>query len=127
MLENIPMSYAIFIVALYGLIVGSFLNVVIYRVPKKESIMFSSCCQKCKNKLKWWHNIPLFSWLGLRGKCYYCSEKISIQYPLIEFFMSFIFFITFIVLGRLTYLFFLVVSFVAVVLSYGMMKFNAVK
>ena len=69
----------------FGILIGSFLNVVIYRIPKGESIVFpSSKCQSCQTSLKWYHNIPIFSWLFLRGKCAFCSEKISIQYPLIE-------------------------------------------
>ena len=73
------------IVTLFGLLFGSFLNVLILRIPKEESIVFpGSHCPKCNNKLKWWHNIPVLSWLLLGGKCYFCKEKISIQYPLIE-------------------------------------------
>ncbi len=74
-----------FIVTLFGLLFGSFLNVLILRIPKEESIVFpGSHCFKCNKKLKWWHNIPLISWLLLRGKCYFCKEKISIQYPIVE-------------------------------------------
>ena len=70
---------------IFGILIGSFLNVVIYRIPKGESIVFpSSKCQSCQTPLKWYHNIPIFSWLFLRGKCGFCSEKISVQYPLIE-------------------------------------------
>ena len=69
----------------FGLLFGSFLNVVILRIPKEESIVFDgSYCYSCGEKLKPWHNIPLFSWLFLRGKCGFCKSKISIQYPLIE-------------------------------------------
>ncbi|MEA2073535.1 MAG: prepilin peptidase [Campylobacterota bacterium] len=69
----------------FGLLFGSFLNVVILRIPKGESVVFkSSHCYSCGNSLKPWHNIPLFSWLFLRGKCSFCKAKISIQYPLIE-------------------------------------------
>ena len=69
----------------FGILIGSFLNVVIYRIPKGESIVFpSSKCQSCQTPLKWYHNIPIFSWLFLQGKCAFCSEKISSQYPLIE-------------------------------------------
>ncbi len=68
-----------------GLLFGSFLNVVILRIPKGESVVFdASHCTSCGTKLKPWHNIPLFSWLFLQGKCAYCASKISIQYPLIE-------------------------------------------
>jgi len=72
-------------VFIFGIIIGSFLNVVIYRIPKGESIAYpASKCQSCQTPLKWYHNIPIFSWLFLRGKCGFCSEQISIQYPLIE-------------------------------------------
>jgi len=64
---------------------GSFYNVVILRSLSGESIVFPpSKCPKCGNKLHWWHNIPVLSYLLLRGKCYFCKEKISIQYPIIE-------------------------------------------
>jgi leader peptidase (prepilin peptidase)/N-methyltransferase len=78
------LTIAIFIF-IFGILIGSFLNVVIYRIPKGESIVFpASKCQSCETPLKWYHNIPIFSWLFLRGKCGFCSEKISAQYPLIE-------------------------------------------
>lgn len=70
---------------IFGLLFGSFLNVVILRIPKEESVVFDgSYCYSCGEKLKPWHNIPLFSWLFLRGKCGFCKSKISVQYPLIE-------------------------------------------
>ena len=68
-----------------GLLIGSFLNVCIYRIPEKASISFPpSHCFSCDHKLKPIDLIPVFSYLFLRGKCRYCGEKISIQYPLIE-------------------------------------------
>ncbi|MDD5400944.1 MAG: prepilin peptidase [Sulfurimonas sp.] len=68
-----------------GTLFGSFLNVIILRLPKDESIVFdASHCPTCKNPLKPWHNIPLFSWIFLRGRCSFCNTKISLQYPLIE-------------------------------------------
>ncbi|TQV61435.1 MAG: prepilin peptidase [Sulfurovum sp.] len=74
------------IVFIFGIMIGSFLNVLIYRIPKGENIAFpASHCQSCLTPLKWYHNIPIFSWLFLRGKCGFCGEKISIQYPIIEF------------------------------------------
>jgi len=70
----------------FGIVIGSFLNVLIYRIPKGENIAYpASKCQSCQTPLKWWHNIPIFSWLFLGGKCHFCKEKISMQYPLIEF------------------------------------------
>ena len=69
----------------FGAVFGSFLNVVIYRIPRSESVVFpSSHCPKCKTKLKPYHNIPLLSWLFLGGKCAYCKEGISMQYPMVE-------------------------------------------
>lgn len=73
------------LIFVYGLLIGSFLNVCIYRIPREESIAFpSSHCTRCNTKLKWYDNVPLFSYIILKGKCRYCREKISIQYPLIE-------------------------------------------
>ena len=72
-------------VFLYGIIFGSFLNVCIYRLPKKENIVTTgSHCMSCGHRLKWYDLFPLFSWLFLRGKCRYCGEKISAQYPIVE-------------------------------------------
>lgn len=87
-------------VVILGLLFGSFLNVVILRIPKGESIVFdASHCVHCKTKLKPWHNVPLFSYLFLRGRCSFCSEKISLQYPVVEFFSSLLFTLTFLKLG----------------------------
>lgn len=73
------------IIFLYGIIIGSFLNVCIYRIPKKENIVtIRSHCMSCGYQLKWYDLIPLFSWLALRGKCRKCKAQISIQYPVIE-------------------------------------------
>ncbi|MBQ4244645.1 MAG: prepilin peptidase [Clostridia bacterium] len=70
---------------LFGVAVGSFLNVCIYRIPKHESIVtVPSHCMSCGKKLHWYELIPLFSWLALRGKCHGCKAKISAQYPVIE-------------------------------------------
>ncbi len=77
--------YVSSIIAALGLAVGSFLNVVIYRVPRQEKIGRSrSKCTHCGAKLRWYHNIPLFSYLALRGKCGFCHEPISIRYPIVE-------------------------------------------
>lgn len=109
-----------------GLLIGSFLNVVILRyyaslnynnsieimewlkennieIPNKLINLFpkinlsfpSSHCYSCKNTLKWYHNIPLFSYLFLKGKCGFCSSKISIQYPIVELLTGILFFTVF--------------------------------
>ena len=72
-------------VVLLGLCVGSFLNVCILRLPRDESLMRPrSTCPNCKQPIAWRDNIPVFSWLWLRGKCRWCHQPISRQYPLIE-------------------------------------------
>ncbi|MBF0177516.1 MAG: prepilin peptidase [Magnetococcales bacterium] len=68
-----------------GAIVGSFLNVCIFRLPLQESIVFpSSRCMGCGTHIPWHDNIPIFAWLWLRGRCRHCQAPISIQYPIIE-------------------------------------------
>lgn len=62
-----------------------FLNVCIYRIPRKLSIIKpSSFCPSCGNSIKWWHNIPVLSFVILKGKCAYCGAKISLRYPVVE-------------------------------------------
>lgn len=83
-----------------GLIVGSFLNVCIYRLPRDLSIISpSSTCPTCKNPIKPWDNIPLISYLLLRGKCRSCGEKISIRYPFVEFLNGIFYLIVFYFFG----------------------------
>jgi len=92
----------IILIGLLGLIIGSFLNVIIFRVPQERSIVFpASHCPHCKNTLKWYMNIPVISFIFLKGKCAYCKQKISIQYPIIEF-MTFAIFIVFFILNGLS-------------------------
>lgn len=80
------------LVFIVGLCIGSFLNVVILRTLSEESIVFpASKCPKCQHALKWWHNIPVFSYILLKGKCAFCEEKISIQYPIVELITGVIF------------------------------------
>lgn len=70
---------------IFGAILGSFLNVCIYRIPRKESIAYPpSHCPKCNTPLKWYSLIPIFSFIFQKGKCRYCGESISPQYPIVE-------------------------------------------
>lgn len=70
---------------IFGALVGSFLNVCIYRIPLDESVVSPpSHCPNCNYKIRWYDNIPLFSYLLLRGKCRGCGTGISLQYPLVE-------------------------------------------
>ena len=76
--------YAVF-VFLITTAIGSFLNVLIYRLPLKISLVKpSSHCPNCKCKIKWYDNIPIISYIILRGKCRNCKEKISIRYLIVE-------------------------------------------
>lgn len=68
-----------------GAIVGSFLNVVVYRLPRGENLIFpSSACPRCGTKLTWRENLPIIGWLMLAGRCRFCRSKISPEYPLVE-------------------------------------------
>ena len=81
------MEYIILYIMIFliGISLGSFLNVCIYRIPKKEDIVFErSHCMSCGNVLEWYELIPLFSFLVQGGKCRNCKTKLSVQYPLIE-------------------------------------------
>ncbi len=86
--------YPIFLFIL-GSSVGSFLNVYRFRYPKSISIIYpSSFCPKCKKKIPWYLNIPIFSWFLLLGKCKFCKSKILFSYPLIEFITAALFTLT---------------------------------
>jgi len=77
--------YTLTLLFMIGLCIGSFLNVAILRIPKGESVTLpASHCVHCLHPLAWYHNIPLLSWLFLRGKCAFCHAPISSQYPIIE-------------------------------------------
>lgn len=90
---NIFLNILIFI---FGTIIGSFLNVVIYRIPSKESIVYPpSHCTKCGHELKPVDLLPVLSYILLKGRCRYCGEKISVRYPAVELLTGLIFFIIF--------------------------------
>jgi leader peptidase (prepilin peptidase)/N-methyltransferase len=94
------------LIAFFGMIIGSFLNVVIYRIPQKinydyyeflktegyinenkvkqNNLLKNSSCPICNKKIKWYHNIPIFSYLYLKGECAYCHTKIRVQYIIVE-------------------------------------------
>jgi len=76
---------SVVIVAVFGLILGSFLNVCIHRLPKDESIVApGSHCPKCNRSIPWYDNIPVLSYLLLLGRCRFCREKIPVKYPVVE-------------------------------------------
>ena len=96
------MYYGIEIVLIFvlGLIVGSFSNVCIYRIPRNESIVYpASHCPKCRTTIRPIDNIPLLSYILLKGRCRNCKSKISIQYPVVEFLTGFIYLIIYLIYG----------------------------
>lgn len=80
----IPLELIYLFIFLIGLAIGSFLNCFLYRFKEEISLSGNSFCPKCKHKLSAFDLVPLFSYIFLRGKCRYCDEKISWQYPLVE-------------------------------------------
>jgi leader peptidase (prepilin peptidase)/N-methyltransferase len=85
-MDVLPGPVIIFFVFACGAVVGSFLNVVIYRVPREISVVSKppSTCPGCGTAIRWFDNIPLLSWLALLGRCRSCKGSISIRYPLVE-------------------------------------------
>lgn len=84
----------------FGALLGSFGNVVIYRLPRNESVVRPrSRCQSCKAPVAWYDNIPIFSWFILRGKCRSCGCKYSFRYPLVELLMAGLFLAAYLYVG----------------------------
>ena len=85
MIDTLPPAVALVIAAAFGAVVGSFLNVCIYRLPLGKSIVWpASACPHCGRELFWYENIPVVSFVALRGRCRTCGGPISVRYPLIE-------------------------------------------
>lgn len=81
-----------FAVFVFGSLIGSFLNVCIYRIPRNMSVVWpSSRCTSCDSPVRPWDNIPLISYLFLRGRCRYCKDKISVRYPVVEAINAFLY------------------------------------
>ena len=79
------MTYIYIIIFIFGTLIGSFLNCLIYRLENKKSFVSGrSFCPRCKHKLAWYDLIPIFSFIFLKAKCRYCKKKISWQYPIVE-------------------------------------------
>jgi leader peptidase (prepilin peptidase)/N-methyltransferase len=96
------MYYEIEVILIFvlGLVVGSFSNVCIYRIPRNESVIYpASHCPKCRSKIKPVDNIPLLSYILLKGRCRNCGSKISIQYPVVEFLTGLIYLIIYLIYG----------------------------
>jgi leader peptidase (prepilin peptidase)/N-methyltransferase len=81
----LPLPFVVVALGLIGLAIGSFLNVCIFRIPLGQSIVHPpSRCMRCGQKLRWYHNVPVVSWLALRGRCGFCGEPVSVRYPAVE-------------------------------------------
>ena len=85
MIDTLPPWFGLIAAGAFGALIGSFLNVCVYRLPIGSSIVWpSSACPHCKRELSWYENIPVLSWLVLRAKCRTCRAPISIRYPFVE-------------------------------------------
>lgn len=84
-----------FYIIILGLIIGSFLNCLIWRLYKDESISGRSYCPHCRKTIAWYDNIPVFSFIVLRGRCRQCQKKISWQYPAVEIATALLFYLSF--------------------------------
>lgn len=112
---------------IFGVCFGSFLNVLILRLPLNKSILTKSQCPNCNHTIYWYHNIPLFSYLFLKGKCFYCNEKISFIYFLVEFISGILTLALFLKLGLTQeFIFMCLLSYVLIVLSFIDLKYKAV-
>jgi len=119
----------IFFMGILGLIFGSFLNMLIYRLPLDISLISPkrSICPRCDYKIKWYENIPLISYVLLNAKCSNCKEKISILYPIVELLSGFFTVLIFIKFGfGYEFLFVILLVYLLLVLSFIDLKFKAV-
>lgn len=83
-----------------GLLIGSFINCLAWRLYKEETILGRSHCPKCLKQINWYDNIPVLSFILLRGKCRSCFQKISWQYPIVELIMGILFYVAFLYFGE---------------------------
>lgn len=108
------------IILIYGLIIGSFLNVYIYRIPEEESISFPpSHCGSCGGRIGWYDNIPILSYIILGGRCRSCKARISIQYPFVEMLNAILYIVMFQSFGfTMDFFFFSIISSILIVVLF---------
>lgn len=122
-ITGVPLLFGYVLTFILGAAVGSFLNVVIHRVPREQSIVFpNSACPACGKAIKTYDNIPILSWLILRGKCRNCGNGISIRYPAVELLTALLWVLVFWQIGFTPLLF---VGFVFVTVTVALMFIDA--
>lgn len=100
-MEYLPDAFFWIVIFVFGLLIGSFLNVVIYRLPREESIVFpNSRCTKCQSAIKWYDNVPVFSYAILGGRCRNCRVRISPIYPAVELLTAILYLVVYLKDGR---------------------------
>ncbi len=106
----------IILTIIFGLIIGSFLNCLIWRIAQGESLGGRSYCPKCRKTIEWYDNIPIFSWLMLGARCRYCRQKISWQYPVVEALTAGLFALAIIKIGTFSLPFFIMLLAISVMI-----------
>lgn len=97
-------AYLGFCFFILGMVIGSFLNVVIHRLPEGSSLVSpGSHCPRCQSPIRWYHNVPVLSWIVLRGHCKDCGEPISWRYPAVEFLTGLLFLAAYLAHGTTVY------------------------
>jgi leader peptidase (prepilin peptidase)/N-methyltransferase len=115
---GLPAAFIVSVVAVFGALIGSFLNVVIHRVPREESIAFpASHCPSCDAAIRPYDNIPVVSWAVLRGRCRSCRAPISARYPAVELLTAVMFALTYLLHSGLTLSLPFDLAFVAAILA----------
>lgn len=119
-MAELPVALQGGLIFIFGCLFGSFGNVVIYRLPKGQNIAWpGSHCQSCQAAVRWYDNIPILSWVLLRGKCRQCQAPFSIRYPIVEGLMGLLFLASFLKFGLSWFLLeVLIFTFCAVVASF---------
>lgn len=107
------------LIFIYGLLIGSFLNVCIYRIPREESIIFpSSHCPNCGTSLKWYDLVPVLSYIFQKGKCRYCGGEISQQYPIVELLNAIMYLFIYLQFGfTLEFLFYAIIFSILIIIT----------
>src|SRR5688572_26992476 len=103
-LTGLPEFTAYILLFVIGACIGSFLNVVIHRVPNEQSLMTGSACPNCSSPIRFYHNIPIFGWLILRGRCRNCNEPIAWRYPAVELLTALVFLLVYSQIGPTPFL-----------------------